>query len=111
MTQMTEDQRKEFQKEAVNWLLERGYELGRDYPNLLAAVSFANDKSLELEIKRVEKETVEAGIYIEFAGQNCDDCVGWDTVDSRCSCGNRRVGWVTGDSHSFKKPEVYAQAD
>ena len=36
--------------------------------------------------------------YIPFNGQNCDEfesgCLGWNGVDRRCSCGNRRVYWV-----------------
>lgn len=40
---------------------------------------------------------------IEFEGMNCNDyldsdaveCDGWDGVDRRCDCGNRRVSWET----------------
>ena len=39
--------------------------------------------------------------YTEFTGMNCNDyldddaveCEGWDGVDRRCDCGNRRVSW------------------
>lgn len=30
---------------------------------------------------------------IDFEGRNCEDCTGWNGVDRRCSCGNRRVYW------------------
>lgn len=41
--------------------------------------------------------------YVEFEGMNCNDwldddqmeCEGWDGIDRRCDCGNRRVGWLT----------------
>ena len=54
-----------------------------------------------------EQEAIEAakaqldGSLIEFDGQNCDDCAGWDgqdrqdRQDRRCECGNRRVCWET----------------
>lgn len=39
---------------------------------------------------------------IEFEGMNCNDygddepeCEGWDGVERRCECGNRRVSWGT----------------
>ena len=32
---------------------------------------------------------------IDFDGQNCDDCGGWDGESRRCDCGNRRVYWAT----------------
>jgi hypothetical protein len=44
---------------------------------------------------------IDAGGVEEFEGQNCEDwddtvvCTGWDGVDRRCDCGNRRVSWET----------------
>ena len=35
------------------------------------------------------------GVFIDFDGNNCDDCAGWDGQSRRCDCGNRRVSWVT----------------
>jgi hypothetical protein len=41
--------------------------------------------------------------HVEFEGMNCNDwldddapeCEGWDGIDRRCDCGNRRVNWMT----------------
>jgi hypothetical protein len=52
---------------------------------------------------------------IEFEGFNCDDvnsgdnCTGWDGVDRRCECGNRRVHWLT-SQNSDGKWSAYAVA-
>jgi hypothetical protein len=33
-------------------------------------------------------------VWYEFDGDDsCEDCRGWDGVERRCDCGNRRVGW------------------
>jgi hypothetical protein len=68
-----------------------------------------------------EYKTAEAAIdaeiakntYHDFEGMNCNDwlddakeCDGWDGVDNRCECGNRRVSWETykdnkGNFHAF----------
>jgi len=68
-------------------------------------------------------EAIEAGIAycdeygtIDFDGMNCadawdegEDCMGWDGVDRRCDCGNRRVYWA-----SYQQPDgtfvVYGEA-
>lgn len=48
--------------------------------------------------------------YIDFGGQNCDGpCEGWMPGEHRCSCGNRRVDFVCGDSH-IETGYVYAEA-
>lgn len=44
---------------------------------------------------------------IEFDGQNCDDCDGWDGEDRRCNCGNRRVDWVLSDDKTYVYAEAY----
>lgn len=58
---------------------------------------------------KTEEEAIAAGIKhcgeygtIDFDGMNCADawdegehCMGWDGVDRRCDCGNRRVSWET----------------
>ena len=50
-----------------------------------------------LESTRLIKEKQESmqqnGMLIEFHGQNCDACSGWDGISHRCDCGNRRVDW------------------
>lgn len=37
------------------------------------------------------------GEFIDFVGYNCDEdeCAGWDGLDDRCDCRNRRVYWET----------------
>ena len=47
----------------------------------------------------------------DFDGQNCDDigedwndgvpCAGWDGLDNRCACGNRRVSWEILDGVAY----------
>lgn len=31
--------------------------------------------------------------FIEIDDANCEDCSGWDGLERRCDCGNRRVYW------------------
>ena len=58
---------------------------------------FPTEEEALAEAKRQAAE----GLLIEFDGQNCndylddeaDECDGWDGVDNRCECGNRRVYW------------------
>lgn len=53
---------------------------------------------------------IDAGGVDEFDGMNCndyledgaDECTGWDGVDRRCDCGNRRVSWETGQYNNGK---------
>ena len=60
---------------------------------------------------------IDAGGVDEFNGMNCNDdldddseeCTGWDGVDRRCDCGNRRVGWEIGQ-YSNGKFYAYAEA-
>jgi len=55
--------------------------------------------------------------YTEFGGMNCNDyrdddemfCEGWDGVDRRCDCGNRRVSWST-EQDSKGNWSAYAEA-
>jgi len=36
--------------------------------------------------------------FIQFEGNNCiDDCSGWDAINGRCECGNRRVSFESDD--------------
>jgi len=43
----------------------------------------------------IEAEQPGPECYIDFDGNNCDDCVGWDGRSRRCECGNRRVSWTS----------------
>jgi len=31
--------------------------------------------------------------FVDFEGNNCEECAGWDGLSDRCECGNRRVYW------------------
>lgn len=92
--------------EAIAYLLEKGLTFGKDF-TVETAIACANQLAFELECKRKESE----GGYFDFSGQNCEDeCAGWSPTERRCECGNRRVSWTEGYSHSFKTPDVYAEA-
>jgi hypothetical protein len=58
--------------------------------------SIRSDSSKE-EADLFEKEivpSIKAGEYFQgFDQDNCEDCKGWDGLDYRCECGNRRVYW------------------
>jgi len=55
--------------------------------------------------------------FIDFNGNNCSDfsgwnlkaleCEGWNGVDRRCQCGNRRVSWVLSDCETYVYAEAY----
>lgn len=98
-------ERQEFNDEAIGWLLVRGYEFNKDF-NSETAIKFADELAFEEECKR----RIEENTFFSFAGDNCEDCPGWDGKSHRCDCGNRRVYWATGYGHSWKKPFVYAEA-
>jgi len=57
-----------------------------------------------------EKLKSEDGPF-EFEGWNCgdydQDCDGWDGLDRRCNCGNRRVTWVLSDDKTYVYAEAY----
>lgn len=67
------------------------------------------DADDEIIIKTIiENSNVICGdalLHWSFEGQNCD-CDGWDGVDSRCACGNRRVDWELSDDKTY----IYAVA-
>lgn len=42
----------------------------------------------------IEKLIPAPNDFIDFTGNNCDDCVGWYGHSRRCECGNRRVSWI-----------------
>lgn len=101
-----EAQKNELLNEAIAYLIEKGLSIGKDFL-VENAIEKANDIAFELECNRKESE----GGYVGFSGQNCEDeCAGWNPSDRRCECGNRRVSWTEGYSHSFKTPDVYAEA-
>jgi hypothetical protein len=82
---------------AVNFLIQRGKVLGRDF-SIENAIDVANNIRYNEEVAAKTKEMEELGDVIDFVGMNCDDCPGWNGVDRRCACGNRRVYWESYDS-------------
>jgi len=93
---------------AVQYLVTHERVLATDF-TVENAVSKADDLAFVLEVERIKSE--HKGEFIPFNGANCDGpCAGWDMIDRRCQCGNRRVGFVAGFDHSFLNPSVEAEA-
>ncbi len=95
----------QLQEEAVIWLIERGKKLGTDF-TLSNALKTANDLAFDEAVLDMSNGVE----YHDFYGKNCDDCLGWDGISRRCACGNRRVYWTPGNEHSFKNPQLVAEA-
>ena len=66
-------------------------------------------------LEELVQEKFQEDIWFDFDGHNCHDldeeesrnCEGWDGVDRRCQCGNRRVAWVLSDDKSYVYAEAY----
>lgn len=95
--------------EAVVWLLEKGRKIGVDFL-VDDALKVANELAFREAVGKRQNELTHSCELIEFDGMNCDECSGWDGVDSRCMCGNRRVCWSPASGHSFKEPSIIALA-
>lgn len=93
----------DLEKEAIEFMKTNGHEVGNG-----DLVAQADEIAFDLSIK----DELTSDGWIEFADDNdCeDDCKGWDGVESRCDCGNRRVYW-TYDNCDFKDMQIYAMAD
>lgn len=101
-----EEESRQLQNEAVEWLLARGKKIGTDF-SVADAVQVANGIAYAEECARLEDE----GEYMSFSGQNCEGpCAGWNPSSNRCDCGNRRVSFTEVYGHSFKSPSVEAEA-
>lgn len=68
----------------------------------------------ELEKELITKAMPKPGEFVEFVGWNCHDldepydaCRGWDGIERRCDCGNRRVSWVIDDDAEYAYGEAY----
>lgn len=92
-------------EKAILYLQEKGLKFCVDF-GIDNCVEKANEVALDLEINKY----VNAGKYISFNGNNCEDeCLGWKPQDRRCQCGNRRVSFDWED-FDFEHPYIYAQA-
>jgi hypothetical protein len=91
-------------QQAVNWLIEHGHTLGQDFI-LDNAIDFADRIAFELAVEEKQKSKE----YFDFDGhEDCSDsCQGWDGSSRRCECGNFRVDWEAGSSHTFDDPSIY----
>ena len=91
------------QQNAIIFLLDNGKVLGQDF-TVENAINSAN----KLKFEQLIKEKLESADEFSFNGENCDEDCGWDGIDRRCFCGNRRVCWeYEGD---FNNMSVYAEA-
>lgn len=71
----------------------------------------------EQAVAAAELAAAESMDYIQFNGMNCndylsdgdDECPGWDGLDRRCYCTNRRVSWIT-NQNADGKWSAYADA-
>jgi uncharacterized protein YcfJ len=62
----------------------------------------------EAEYSKKVEEALAAmsGGFTGFVGDDdCENCRGWNGIDRRCDCGNRRVSWVDDDMGG-----IYAEA-
>lgn len=91
---------------ATAWLAARNQLPGRDF-EAARAVDVANERAYEEEVERL---TSGASMHSFGGDDSCEGCSGWDGTSRRCACGNRRVSWTRGYSHTFESPEVYAEA-
>jgi hypothetical protein len=62
----------------------------------------AFDQLVKEAIKQIQQTNPS---FVSFDG-NCDSCNGWDGINSRCECGNRRVYWALSDDESYVYPCV-----
>lgn len=91
---------------AIEFCLNNGLQFGIHF-STENAISVANDVAFKKQVE-VHKSEIGNG-YIYFSGQNCEDeCSGWNPMDNRCQCGNRRVAWAT--VSDFRDMEIYAEA-
>lgn len=109
----TESQQKiiELQGNAVKYLIENGKAINIDFM-VDNAISMANSIAYDKAIANQQKELFDTESYIDFNGSDsCENCAGWDGTSRRCQCGNRRVGWASGDNADFfLNPYIYGEA-
>ncbi len=93
--------------EAIKYLTDNDKKVNVDF-TLATAVKSADDLAYELAFE----EAMQSHDFIGFNGDDyCENCKGWSPGEHRCDCGNRRVGFERGYSHSFKSPQVEAVAN
>jgi len=79
-----------------------------NYGKIITALDYAQSRPLknqsylitEAEMNEIRDALSREGmdeVYIDFVGNNCDGCDGWDGESRRCQCGNRRVMWEGGE--------------
>jgi len=108
--------------QAVCWLLAKGKHYGADF-TIETAVAVADNLAFDMRCTELAPpvwyaelgcpgpESGVPSVWRAFDGQNCEGpCLGWDGRSHRCQCGNRRVQWTAGSSHTFREPSVFAEA-
>ena len=99
-----------YRDKAVCWLIARAKRYGHDF-TAEGAIGFAEQIAFEEEVARAKGPEGMAHFWHTFEGQNCEGpCLGWNGIDRRCQCGNRRVSWTQAEGHTFERPSIYAEA-
>lgn len=99
-----------YRDKAICWLIDKGYKYGVDF-NSEDAVDVSDQLAFDEEVS-IRKGPEGGPTWYDFDGNNCDrPCLGWNGVDHRCQCGNRRVSWVQDECHTFERPVIRAVSD
>ena len=103
-----EEEKSIYRNKAIAFCLKNGesFEGGL----LTAENAVANAKNIAFHLAVQERISAVGECYISFSGKNCDGpCAGWNPLNRRCQCGNRRVSWVA-LSDDFEDVAVVAEA-
>lgn len=99
-----EEASKNIINEAIKYCFDNNKKIGEDF-----TVDNCIDIANEIAYEKAKQELMQNNEYIDFNGQNCDGpCKGWDMIERRCECGNRRVSFCC--EGGFKRPIVYGEA-
>ena len=78
------------------------------YSKIKKCSKCVDERTNELIEKKLKKKR-----FFRFDGYNCNDgyhseayCEGWDGIERRCECGNRRVKW----EYDYDRDRVYGEA-
>lgn len=91
--------------EAIQYLIDNQQKYGVDF-----TAENALEKANKFAFLKKIADTVKDGELHTFSGDgSCENCEGWDGIDKRCQCGNRRVYWEY--SGNFKNMNIYGMAN
>lgn len=98
-----------YRDKAVCWLIAKGKSYRVDF-TADNAVDVAEQIAYHEEVAR-RQDLTNGPTWHDFELQNCDgSCLGWNGIDHRCQCGNRRVSWRQSRAHTFENPLIFAEA-